>query len=231
MPGLFITGTDTGVGKTVVAAALAASARRRGLDVGVLKPVSAGGRQDAVFLRAAAGSDDALDAVNPLALARPLSPDTAAALEGVTVDYRTLRADCRRALDSHAFTIAEGAGGLLVPVTDSHDVADLAADLGLPLVIVARAALGTINHSRLTIEAAQARGLAIRGIIYNAPVAGPDSPAATRSPTVVTRRTGIPSLGILPFIPGLLPDAPTVEMIDRLAELAATHFDLERLFS
>ena len=173
--GVFVTGTDTAIGKTVVAAALAAWWRSRGIDVGVAKPVASGGRrvdgrlisEDAMLLRQAAGVDDSLPLINPVCPAGWAAPWVSARAEGKSIRiasaltaYRTLR---RR----HARMIVEGADGLLVPLTRLYMVADLARDIGLPLIIVARPGLGIINHTLLTIETARRRGLPIAGVIFN----------------------------------------------------------------
>jgi len=225
--GIFVTGTDTGVGKTVIGSGIAAAARRRGIDVGVLKPVSAGGRQDAEVLARAAGVEDPLDDNNPVALRLPLSPDIAAALDGATVDVDALRASCRARLAAHLWTIVEGAGGLLVPLTTNEDMADLAVALGLPVVVVSRAALGTINHTRLTVECARSRGLHVIGIIYNTLAPGVPGHAATESPSVVERRTGVPSLGTVPFLNHIRFDSE----FDALADAIEQHVDLSLLFT
>jgi dethiobiotin synthetase len=169
--GCFVTGTDTGVGKTVVACAIVRELRAAGRDVGVMKPAETGvgpdGPLDALALRAAAGVKDPLDDVCPQRFALPAAPCVAAANEGTKVDLVRIRAAFRRLSARHDFLIVEGAGGLLVPLRDDATMADLALDLGLPLVIAARAALGTINHTLLTLEAAVARGLDVCGVVIS----------------------------------------------------------------
>jgi len=153
--GIFVTGTDTGVGKTVVACALAAWGRRRGVDVGVMKPIATGGRwapadqrwvsDDARRLAQAAGSGDPWPLVNPVCCKEPLAPATAAQrarspirLDEVLRAFRSLQA-------RHEWLIVEGIGGLLVPLTARATVADLARRLHLPVIVVARPGLGTLN--------------------------------------------------------------------------------------
>jgi dethiobiotin synthetase len=166
--GLFVTGTDTGVGKTVLAAALAAALRADGVDVAAFKPVVTGldepedGRPaDHELLAAAAGRP--ADEVTAHRFGPAVSPHLAAELAGTALDpaalvagARTLRADV---------VIAEGVGGLLVPLTLGYTIRDLAVDLGWPLVVAARPGLGTINHSLLTVEAARAVGLDVRAVV------------------------------------------------------------------
>jgi dethiobiotin synthetase len=171
MRGLFVTGTDTGVGKTFVACALARGLRAAGIDVGVMKPIETGvpptGPEDARALRSAAGVEDPLELICPARFALPASPEAAARAEGRSVS----RADLRKAFEflarRHEFMLVEGAGGLLVPLDRDHDMADLARELDLPLLLVARARLGTVNHTRLTLEVARARGLAIFGVVVS----------------------------------------------------------------
>lgn len=169
--GVFVTGTDTGVGKTLVGVTLVRALVARGMRVGVMKPCETGvgeeGPLDAIALRAAAGDRQPLDEVCPVALPLPAAPAVAAHAVG-----RTLHPEdwCRRAGDlaqTHDFVLVEGAGGLLVPIAPGWCMADLAQHAGLPLLVVARARLGTINHVLLTLEAARARGLVLAGVVLS----------------------------------------------------------------
>jgi dethiobiotin synthetase len=166
-----VTGTDTGVGKTLVACALARGLRSRGVDVGVMKPVETGvgssGPADARALREAAGVDEALELVCPQAFSLAAAPCVAAAAEGRRVDRRAIDAAYDALRSRHEFMLVEGAGGLLVPIAEGFSMADLALGLGLPLLVVARAALGTINHTLLTLEAAEQRGLRLAGVVIS----------------------------------------------------------------
>ena len=169
--GVFITGTDTGVGKTTVAGALAAAFALRGVDVGVMKPVQTGAPKrdmapDAAFLRAMAGSRDAPELVSPVTLRQPLSPYHAALDEGVEIELDRIGAAYGELARRHELLIVEGAGGLLAPLTRETCMADLAHALGLPLLIVAHPYLGCINHTLLTAQAARAAGLDIAGIVF-----------------------------------------------------------------
>jgi dethiobiotin synthetase len=169
--GLFVTATDTGAGKTVVAAAIAAALRARGETVVAFKPAITGTDEpadpdwppDDVLLAAAAGMDAA--DVAPERFGPPASPHLAAVLAGRALDPAQLRvAFGARAAGADA-VVAEGVGGLLVPLTPDYAIRDLARDLGLPLVIAARPGLGTINHTLLTIEAARTGGLHIAAVV------------------------------------------------------------------
>jgi dethiobiotin synthetase len=169
--GLFVTGTDTGVGKTVVAAAVAAALRARGERVAAFKPVVTGtdepepGRPlDHELLAAAAGAAGA-DVVAPHRFGPPVSPHLAAELAGVRLEpARLVRAACDLAAAADVL-VCEGVGGLLVPLTPGYLIRDLAVELGLPVVIAARPGLGTISHSLLTIDAARAAGLDVRAVV------------------------------------------------------------------
>jgi dethiobiotin synthetase len=170
MRGLFVTGTDTGVGKTVVAAAIAAALRAAGTRVATFKPVVTGTDEadgtrpaDHELLGRVAGQPPA--AVAPVRLGPAVSPHLAADLEGVAIDPAALVAAARVAGERADVVVAEGVGGLLVPITRECSVRDLAAALGLPLLVAARPGLGTINHCLLTLEGARAAGLDVRAIV------------------------------------------------------------------
>ncbi|UCE87739.1 MAG: dethiobiotin synthase [Deltaproteobacteria bacterium] len=169
--GVFVTGTDTGVGKTVVACALLRGLRARGIDAGALKPVETGVHgdrpSDALALRAASGDADPLSDVCPQRFALPAAPTVAARAENAAVHLEAIRGAHGRQAKRHAFLVIEGAGGLLVPAADGLTMADLAREFAVPLLVVARAALGTINHTRLTLEAAARRGLDVAGVVIS----------------------------------------------------------------
>lgn len=169
--GVFVSGTDTGVGKTVVACALVRALRARGVRVGAMKPLETGvgpeGPLDAIALRAATGDIDPLEDVCPESLPLAAAPSVAARHAGRRLDLeRIVRVhDALRA--RHDWVVVEGAGGLLVPITDNLDMAGLAKRLELPILLVARAALGTWNHTLLSLEAIAARGLRLVGVVLS----------------------------------------------------------------
>jgi dethiobiotin synthetase len=171
--GVLVVGTDTAVGKTVVAAGLAWALRRRGIDVGVMKPVETGvstrRRSDAAMLRIAAGAPDPIEDVAPYRLAAPLAPVVAARREGVRLSLDRLVRGYERLAARRAFVVVEGVGGLMVPLTATNTTLDLAEALQLPLLIVIANRLGAINHTLLTLHAAECRGLMVRGLILNHP--------------------------------------------------------------
>ncbi len=171
--GLFVTGTDTGVGKTQVACALVRGLCARGIDVGVIKPIETGvgeeGPLDALALLEASGSGDPLEDVCPQRFALPAAPTVAARHERREVDLGAVKRAFGRIRSRHECVIAEGAGGLLVPAAEGVSMADLARELALPVLVVARASLGTINHTLLTLEVAVARGLPVAGVVISHP--------------------------------------------------------------
>ncbi len=204
MDGLFVTATDTGVGKTEVACALVRAWRGRGLDVGVMKPaqsgVTAGEASDAERLRAATGDADPLELVCPYTFAEPLAPGVAARLSGQQISLVELLATARELSRRHGALVVEGAGGLLVPLTPLATYADLAVALGLPVLVVARAGLGTVNHTALTCDALRARRLAVSGVVLNRPTPQPD-PSEPYNAAEIERLTGVRVLASLPHEP------------------------------
>jgi len=231
--GLLITGTDTGVGKTVVAAGLARALRERGHDVGVMKPAETGwapGRgpwpTDADRLREAAGVDDPPDLVVPWIFEPPVAPIVAARAAGEADLLSRIVRRYRRLAARHTVLLVEGAGGLGVPIDDGddgpRDYADLALALGLPLVIVARAHLGTVNHTFLTVRYARDRGLEVLGIVVNGLDRTRADPSAASNPGLVQERCGVPVWGPVPRLEA----SPTVEAC---ADLVRDHVDLSAL--
>lgn len=201
MPGFFVTGTDTNVGKTFAACGIAAALRRRGVDVGVMKPVASGAADDALALIKASGVDDPLDLVNPIRLKDPLSPHLAAKREGKVIDLRRIDKAWKELASRHEVVIVEGAGGLLVPIRDGFTMADLAKRMELPLLIVARDALGTINHATLTVEAARSRGLKVLGVVVNRHRPGKPDLAERLNPEAIAEAAEVRVLGSLPWRP------------------------------
>jgi dethiobiotin synthetase len=174
-PALFITGTDTGCGKTSVGRALARALRARGRRLRVLKPVETGCAArdgalwpaDACALAEAAGDDSPLQALCPYRLRLAAAPEVAARAEGRTLELEPIRRALARARAQADAVLVEGAGGLLVPLGPELDMAQLARALDLPLLVVARAELGTLNHTLLTLEAARSRALRVLGVVIS----------------------------------------------------------------
>jgi dethiobiotin synthetase len=194
--GVFVTGTDTEVGKSVVAASICAALAARGERVAAFKPVVTGlddepgefGR-DHELLAAAAGSGQAPEDVAPYRFGPPVSPHLAAELADVTIEPAGLVA-AARAGGRDALLVCEGVGGLMVPITTGYLVRDLAVDLGLPVVIAARPGLGTISHTLLTVEAARAAGLSVAGVVMT-PWPDEPSPMERSNRETVERLSGI----------------------------------------
>ena len=217
--GIFVTGTDTGVGKTIVAATLARLLRMNGVSVGVMKPVTSGCREensqlvsdDALLLCQAAGNPLSED-VAPYRLREAIAPAEAARLDGVRIDFSIIKASFDRLASSYQYVIVEGAGGLMVPLSGGLLVADLARELGLPLLVVARPGLGTINHTVLTCFAAQRLGLQVAGVIINGM---PEHPglAEQGAPHQIGSLCGAPVLGIWPQ----RNEVDEIEIVDELA--------------
>jgi dethiobiotin synthetase len=217
IPGLFITGTDTGVGKTVVAGAIAAWFRRQGNRVAVLKPLATGCERrreglvstDAEFLAHCADSPHPLDVVCPQRFAEPLAPSVAAERAGTPVDW----AEVQRSLDTICrdcdVIIIEGVGGVMVPLDNRHTVLDLAKWLRLPAVVVARAGLGTINHTLLTVDALR-QVTRVAGVVVNRYPAENAGVAEETNPMVIARWGRTPVLCVVPDEPmtGALPSLP-----------------------
>jgi dethiobiotin synthetase len=228
-----ITGTDTGIGKTTVASVIAATFRRRGIDVGVIKPVETGCPvgadgslvpHDALQLRWFAGRQDAVEAVCPVRLPEPLAPTVAARRAGVQLSFDALVAAVAAHKSTCDVQLVEGAGGLLVPVAGELSFADLAAACDLTLLVVVGNRLGCVNHAALTMHWARSLGLKIAGYIIN--TLQPELDLAMQTNVELLSELLGPPLGVLPW---LGPVACTDVERDRLAELGARHLRLDRL--
>lgn len=200
--GIFITGTDTGVGKTFVAARIAAAIKAKGIDVGVMKPIATGGMEDAVFLKRAINTDDPLNLVNPVCFKTPVAPMVAARIERKRIDIGKIKDAYEELCRRHEFLVVEGIGGAMVPIKKDYLVADLIADLNLAAVIVARPNLGTINHTLLTVEALKSRGIEIAGIVINNFKKDAKDKSVKTNPAVITEISGVPVIGVLPSLRG-----------------------------
>lgn len=204
----FITGTDTGTGKTVVTAGLARALRRSGYDAGVMKPITSGATrrgmglvsEDAEYLLAAAGLDDPAMLVSPVCMEPPLAPYAATLLTGQKVEMTRIMASFTTLQNMHSILLVEGIGGLLVPIRRDYSVLDLVSEMGIPLVIVARPGLGTINHTWMTVNCARARGVPVAGVILNHCEQFPETPAERTNPDVIRQVCDVPLLGSVPYI-------------------------------
>ena len=209
MRGVFVTGTDTGVGKSVVAAAICAALAARGERVAAFKPAVSGLDDppgefgyDHELLAAVASAGQSPEEVAPWRFGPPVSPHLAAELAGVRIEPAQLVASAR----AHDLLVCEGVGGLLVPITLGYLVRDLAIDLELPLVVAARTGLGTINHTLLTVEAARTAGLRVAGVVMTP---WPDEPAEMErsNRATVERLADVRVSGLPPTTPDGLAEA------------------------
>lgn len=180
---LFVTGTDTGVGKTYITSRLVRTARRAGLDCVGFKPICCGDRDDAIALHAETPHLP-LNDLNPLWFRTPAAPYTAALIENRPIDFALIHETAARLRQSHPHLIIEGAGGWLVPITSTYTFADLATEFALPILLVAANRLGALNHTLLTVQTIEAKGLTIAGIILN-------SPTPTEPDIAITTNRGI----------------------------------------
>ena len=213
--GLFVTGTDTDVGKTVVAAGLLKLAADRGLRTAAIKPVAAGcvwshGKlvnDDALHLQAAATLTQSYEAVNPVALEPAIAPHIAAAQAGFALSVEPLLTHCETVIETAGadVVVVEGAGGWLVPLNDEQTLADLAKLLGLPVVIVVGLKLGCINHALLTEQTVESYGLSVAGWVAN--TVNPDMDVYDENIESLKRRLRAPCLGVVPYLSDVGPAA------------------------
>ena len=203
--GIFITGTGTGVGKTIVAAGLALALKERGMKVGVMKPIATGCigdgdtliSTDAVYLFEAA-ENEYPPLTSPYRFRNPVAPSVAQVYEQREISTEAILKAYQKLSSLYDFVIVEGIGGIMVPIKKKYFVANLVREMELPILIVSHIGLGSINHTLLTVDSAMIRGLQIRGIIFNrAPIVN-FSLAELTNPKVINELTGLPILGTLP---------------------------------
>ena len=204
--GLFITGTDTGVGKTLIAGGIAAVLRQQGLKVGVFKPIASGCRNDGglvsddtEFLALCADADYSLSVITPVTYKTPAAPVTCVQIEGRAIDYEAIVTAYTYLCENTDVVIVEGIGGVMVPIDTEHTVLDLGVEFNLATVIVARPNLGTINHSLLTIEAVRNAGLPVAGLVISGYNALDADIAEETSPDVICGFSDTNLLSIVPF--------------------------------
>ncbi|MBA4349442.1 MAG: dethiobiotin synthase [Thermodesulfovibrio sp.] len=238
--GIFITGTDTDVGKTVVSALIARAFISRGIKVGVMKPVETGCINDkgilippdGVFLKKMAQVDDSIDLIVPVRFEHPLAPMVASQLGGTSVEVDRLINAYKNLSNKYDFVVVEGIGGLLVPLTrigyrgggSCYFVSDLVKELKLPLIIVTRPTLGTINHTLLTVNHALKENIKVPGIIINCNEPSKDGIAEKTNPGVLKELSPVPVLGIVPYIENI-----TADTLDEIA-LKVIDIDVLQLY-
>jgi dethiobiotin synthetase len=233
--GLFITGTDTGVGKTFVTAGLARCLRDRGMAPGVLKPVETGcllrnGKRiprDGSFLKYMAGAAEPIEEVVPYRLAAPLAPQVAAEREGIRIQTRRLQSAFRAISSRHPYTLVEGAGGILVPVTRKTTMVDLMRQFKLPVLLVSRIGLGTLNHTLLTLFYLAQHKIPVAGVVMNDPDGCRDL-SARSNPATLEQWSSVPILGNIPYHKG-------IRMIrgggDEIARRVDRYVDVDRIIT
>jgi dethiobiotin synthetase len=205
--GIFITGTDTGVGKTFVSVGLLKVLKEMGYNVCPMKPLETGCRfkngevipEDTVKLVKAAEVNEPIDLINPYRFRQPLAPAVAADLEGVRISKKKIISAFNKLSNKYDVTIVEGAGGIMVPVYRKYFFIDLIKDMDLPILVVARPGLGTLNHTLLTLEAAKSRGINVIGVIINCSSKINNDASVQTNPEVIERSGGMPVLGIVPY--------------------------------
>jgi dethiobiotin synthetase len=204
--GIFVTATDTSVGKTTIAAGLIGYLKRQGIDIGVMKPVASGAiecdsgkliSQDAEMLVKFSGSADPWEWVNPYCLATAVTPALAAKIEGITIDLDIIRENFSRLSNKHQFVVVEGAGGVMSPLFEQLVMLDLISHLELPTLIVSRSALGTINHTLMTYQCLKLRKVDVVGFMLNRFPRSPNLAESTNA-ELISRVGKIDFLGSLP---------------------------------
>ena len=237
--GFFITGTDTGVGKTIIAAALVRVARHLGFSAVGMKPIEtgctkagssrqhAGHRdntlipQDGKLLRKISGTDESLDLIAPVRFEHPLAPMPASEMEGISVDIAKIRDAFSTLVSRYSVVIIEGIGGILVPITKDYSVLDLAKDFSLPVIVVARPGLGTINHTLLTVRCALKERIPVAGVIVNYSLPAERTLAEQTNPQVLAQICPVPVVGIFPHMKNITGKSIT--------EAALQHLDLHKI--
>lgn len=215
MVGVFITGTDTGVGKTLIAGALIRVFSSFGPRTGGMKPVETGcSRQgdalipeDGMFLKTIARMEEPITQIVPYTFEPPVSPMTAAEMSGGSIDPLRIKREFYELKRRYDFMVVEGAGGLLAPMGQDYFSLDIPRDLGLPLIVVARPGLGTINHTLLTVRYAISNGLTVAGVIINHVMPPQGTLAEETNPSALKSLLPVPLIGSMPYLGDHSPEA------------------------
>jgi len=222
--GLFITGTDTGVGKTVVTAAILAYFQHQGKKAGFMKPIETGvdnecsspANSDALFLMETGGIEDPLAEVCPIRLKPAASPFQAAMIENRSIQPETILSAYEKLSGQYDWMLVEGIGGVQVPITRDYGMVELMRDLGLPAVVVVRYQLGTLNHTLLTLDTLKQKGIPVKGVIFNR--TEPETPDAIEQdqPRLIEELSGTQVLGEFPYIDNLNTQSFSPERLKQL---------------
>ena len=230
MKAYFITGTDTGVGKTVITAGLAGSMRKLGVNVGVMKPIATGITQktgfkslDVGIIVEASRTKDSEDLINPVFLPIPTSPYDATKLLSLSVDMPLILTTFTKLLSIHDVLLVEGIGGIMTPITKNFFVADMIKAMGIETIIVTRATLGTLNHTMMTYQLCKDYGIKVKGIVINN-FDEKGSAAEKNAPITLHEITGLDILGVVPFI-------KDYNKIDTMIEMIGKKVDVKSLIS
>lgn len=227
--GLFITGTDTGVGKTVIAAAVIRALHAHGINACGMKPIETGCNRDGdmlypsdgMFLKSAAGMEEGINNITPYCFETPAAPYIASEMEGREIDINVIADKMNSLLERYPAVVVEGVGGLLAPLKKDYFVLDLIKELGLPVVVVARPSLGTINHTLLTVGYALKEGISVSGIVMNFSRPPDSSPAENTNQLMIRQLSPVPFIGTFPYLDSMEDDT--------LERAALRHLNIELL--
>lgn len=246
LKGIFITGTDTGVGKTIVSAAIIRALIKKGIRVGAMKPVETGCARtedredlipsDGMFLKEMAEMDDSIDVITPIRYEEPLAPMVASEIEKRPIETKKIFDVYRKLSSKYDFMVVEGVGGLLVPIakksqqsksnkevnSNTYFVIDLIKDLKLPAIVVTRPTLGTINHTLLTVNYALREGIEVVGVIINHHNPPTGDIAEKTNPDILKQLCPVPIIGMLPYIKDI-----SLDGIDNVADCLNINFSLQ----
>lgn len=230
--GFFVTGTDTNVGKTVITAGLLGALRNRKIDAMAIKPLQSGGVLDAAFYCATTPLPYRPAELTSICLNLAVAPAVASVEEGVKIDMAKVMAHFHSLANRHRIVLVEGAGGILCPLIGTkYTVADMAKEIGLPLLIVARPTLGTINHTCLTAAYARAMGMVVAGVIISGyPLDNPGLAERT-NPQMIAEMAQVPVFGVVPQIEGLMSEGEEFLVPGELVSVIEKHVDLDKLLA
>ena len=203
--GFFVTGTDTGVGKTHTTALITDALRKTSIDAVAMKPFCCGDRDDAEILMEASHNAAPIELINPVWLRVPAAPYAASLIENRTLDVQTARGAFSQLAAEHQTVLVEGVGGWRVPLTENFCASDFALELGLPVLVVCSNRLGMLNHTQLTVDAIIAKGLNCAGVIINHPEPPSESAAVMTNTAILERLLPVPVFGEIPFGAPMLP--------------------------